>query len=46
MPKLPSTYDKHLFYKTSYEECKAFLKYTIYMQNCKIVTDTYLYNNY
>jgi len=26
-PKLQSTYDGWLIYKTSYEECKAFLRY-------------------
>ena len=27
MPKLRSTYDERLIYKTSYERCKAFLMY-------------------
>jgi len=27
MPQLPSIYDGHLIYKTSYEERKAFLRY-------------------
>ena len=40
IPKLRSTYDGRLIYQTSYEERKAFLMYTIYMQNHKIVADT------
>ena len=28
MPKLRSTLDGRLIYKTSYEECKAFLRYS------------------
>jgi len=27
MPKVLSTYDRCLIHKTSYEECKAFLRY-------------------
>jgi len=36
IPKLRSTYDGHLIYKTSYEQRKAFLD-TIHLQNCKTV---------
>jgi len=39
MPKLRSTYDGHLIYKTSYEGHKVFLG-TIYLQSCKIVWDS------
>ena len=36
IPKLRSTYDGRLIYKTSYEQRKAFLD-TIHLQNCKTV---------
>jgi len=39
MPKLRSTYDGRLIYKTSYEKRKAFLG-TIHLQNHKIVWDS------
>ena len=38
IPKLRSTYDGRLIYKTSYEQRKAFLD-TIHLQNCKTVWD-------
>ena len=37
MPKLRSTYDGRLICKTSYKECKAFLRYTTHLQSHKIV---------
>jgi len=40
MPKLRSTYDGRLVYKTSYEERKAFIGYTIHLQSCKIVRES------
>jgi len=39
MPKLPSTYDKRLNYKTSYEERKVFLG-PIHLQYRKIIWDS------
>jgi len=39
MPKLRSTYDGRLIYKTSYKGRKAFLG-TIHLQSCKIVWDS------
>ena len=39
MPKLWSTYDGRLIYKTSYEGRKAFLG-MIHLQSCKIVWDS------
>jgi len=39
MPKLRSTYDGRLIYKTSYEGRKVFLG-TIHLQSCKIVWDS------
>jgi len=42
MPKLRSTYDGRLIYKTSYEERKTFLRYEPYdsLANRKILLDS------
>jgi len=40
MPELRSTHDGRLIYETSYEKRKAFLRYTIRLQNRKIVWDS------
>ena len=40
MPKLPSTYDGRLIYKTSYNEWKAFRKNEIHVHNRNIVGDS------
>jgi len=44
MPKLRSTYDGRLIYKTSYEGRKDLCRYdnTIHLQSCKIVWDSVL----
>ena len=38
--KVRSTYDGRLIYKTSYEERKVFLRYTIHLQYRKIAGDS------
>ena len=40
MPKLRSTYDGRLIYKTSHEEHKTFLRYGIHLQKRKVVWDS------
>jgi len=44
MPKLWSTYDGHLIYKTSYEERKTFVG-MIHVQNRNIVWDIEVFVN-